>query len=415
MSRPTLQFQREVVERFKSVPEVQAIWLNEENEHPGWRGHRFTFLVDPLGPDLALEAAQLREIDPDFAWDFYAPGELEEETIVIARQKLWERGELKPVLQQAREAFMEIEKVVDVTCSPDIVETGGRAFVTVVARVGMGLPPPDLINAVAAATRELRKKTPEIAEVQVAPELNFPPTGIGVHDEDDPWLEVKGRVMQVVEPYRLVVAAWFLEPTSEGANPTVYVYGDEVPEEKLWDLGVGTQIVLNPTKDVPKAARCIFNPITRLMKAEAEGNKDEAERIRRTIAAAREKPTSVEELKELKELPPADRDNPRTHYTHCRWCGAVIPASTHPDHKNACYACDALQAATMIPTKCEEMPLVAMFMNPDGSLFFEFVGKPPVPGRLDLAPTRRYVVPATCCAEFPQNPMGRVGFKKVGD
>jgi hypothetical protein len=98
----------------------------------------------------------------------------------------------------------------------------------------------------------------------------------------------------------------------------------------------------------------------------------------------------------------------------CRWCRAKIEASRdpktmqrNPKYRPRCSACGALQDATTIPTKNEEMPLISLFVNPDRSAFLEFVFKPPEEMRLDQSQVWRYTIRPDACKEFGQHPMGR--------
>jgi hypothetical protein len=54
-------------------------------------------------------------------------------------------------------------------------------------------------------------------------------------------------------------------------------------------------------------------------------------------------------------------------------------------------------------------------VNPDKSLFVEFVHAPPVNGRWDLAKVWRYVVPAAQAEEFSSHPMGRAALPKTAE
>jgi hypothetical protein len=407
-------------ERFPN--EFLAVWRDEPSDEDGRRGLRYTIVMkaidDELEELLCATALDVRKEHPDFAWSFATPEGLAEDD--WPRVEVWRAtpggliearpstGELINALEAAQEAFADLDKVADVVAEPDVAVSGQPVAITVVMRVPMGAPPVALLQAV---DRRRKEFIPEHWEVQVAPELNFPPSGAAYEGDGD--LELKGMIMQFVEPYRLVEAAWFapapFKPITEADRmPRVYLLGEDDSEliSKLAQMDLKV-IVVKAISEVPRRAKCIFNQITRLMKAEAEGDAETCERIRRRIRAAAAAADPAKVARPLEALPPMKRHDPTTHFTHCRWCQTVIPASSNPTHKDACAECGAYQAATMIPLKKEDVPVMALFINPDNSLFLEFVGTPPVPGRLDLSRTRRYTIPASACEVFDQNPMGK--------
>ena len=283
--------------------------------------------------------------------------------------------------------------VVHIVCAPaDKIRPGEQCRVSLLLRLLGKNTPIDLLRVLDARATELRKLIPEIVQIQVAPELNFPPQGTS--DPDDPDLELKGEVMRIVEPFKLVVAAWFEAADPEYGTPaSVALYGEHDRRliDQLHEIGVRVRMVAKP-EQVPPSMTCIFNPITRLLKAQAEGDAAEVDRIREAMRA--------HEIVVAKVAPP-DQQVP------CRWCAAPIPASTSPAYAERCPSCSAIQNATTIQTKSKEMPLISVFVNPDRSLFVEFVFAPPEPNRFDLSEVWRYRVDPSLCEHFDAHPMGK--------
>ncbi len=392
-----------VVEAFKGL--VRAVWLDEKADEEGRRGNRYSFELPDMTPELETlltdAAMQVRETsDPDFAWNFFPEGKLDE----WPRVKLWQaldndmvrmpEVEDRPLVDVVRtcwEVYGDIDEVVAITSSPDFVRKGERAHASLVLRVPMGVPPMDLLRVI---DDRRRAHIDADWELQGAPELNFPPTSQDRPDEEA-WLELKGEIMRIVEPYRMVEAAWFHD--EGGARPHVYVYGenDARLDASLRAAKVVPLYVMK-LSEVPKEAGCLFNPLTRLLKAEAENDHEAASRIRAKIrgAAAKNQPRNL-------------RSDPSSHYVQCRWCRHEIPASTNPNYEERCPECRAVQSATTIPTKSKAMPLISIFVNPDGTSYVECVFAPDVPGRWDLAPVRRYTVPKEWAQEFATHPMGK--------
>jgi len=311
----------------------------------------------------------------------------------------------------ARAAFSDLPGVVRVTSAPIDANTGTKKtlHVTAVARIPVTEPPsPQLVAALAHCKRAHDPE--DLWIVQLAPELNFPPD---VDVADSPDAELISEAMRIIKPYRMVEAAWFEPcngdelPSGPYSSGTVYLFGedDDLLVQRLRRLNV---LVCGVSKlaHVPPTAVCIFNDITRMLVAQAEGDAATVKTIQQKIASAsaanREAAVSRSDLTTR-----SARSDLKTRLVPCRWCQALNPASTNPEHTDACPSCGAFQAATMIPLKKAAVPVLALFINPDSSLFLEFVGAPPAPGRLDLSETRRYTIPASACEIFDQNPMGK--------
>jgi hypothetical protein len=240
--------------------------------------------IAELGRPLQLE-------DPDFALNVWPEGGLDDHP----RVALWTEAGVVAIgtgTVNVRElvwrAFADVPEVVDVTCSPgDSVPRGTQCFVSAVLRCQMKPPPLELLKRVDDIATELRKSMPEIVEMQAAPELNYPPSGVRADDSGDGWLELKAEVMRVVEPYRFVIAAYFRAPDEDHSQPTVYVYGEDAPkllgELTALDGGILCVHAVMHWRDVPREARCIFNNVTRLIKAQALGETAEVERLRAAI------------------------------------------------------------------------------------------------------------------------------------
>lgn len=427
-------FNKKVVDKFRAIPGVQSIWLDSPGDESGRRGQRYT-IICPLAPDTSRPGTEqqlrdvadsLREENPEFAWNFLDV--LDD----WPRVALWKqatggmvepirKGEMIAVRDIVWRAMNSLPEVVEVTCSPaDMIAHGQRAFVTVVVRVDPGAAPLSLLREIDRRATELRKAIPEIVEMQAAPELNFVPSG--ADDENDPWLELKGEIMRAVEPHKLIVAVWFA--AIDGKYPKAWIYGEDesVAQRLQRENALGVDVVIvsitNPV-DVPREAKCIFNSITRMVKAQAEGNAAEYEyykdQLRAKVIAAPERRfgedqapfTPAPRISNIRDEPDKTintRGDASTHFVPCRWCGFSIPASSNPAYQDRCPNCGAIQPATQIPTKQKEMPYISIFVNPDNSAYFEFVFAPPQPGRLDLCKVLRCTLPGEF---FTQHPMGR--------
>jgi len=133
------------------------------------------------------------------------------------------------------------------------------------------------------------------------------------------------------------------------------------------------------------------------LKAQAEGNAKEVERIRSKMSGAADAIAQ-------KKAAGMTRGDAAGHMVPCRWCGFQIPASDNPAYNPTCPKCDAIQPATTIPTKQAAMPLISIFVNPDNTAFFEFVFAPPIQGRWDLSRVVRCTLQGSA---YEQHPMGK--------
>ena len=432
----------EVIAAFKVIPGVTAVYADAPSDEPGHRGHRYTITFTPRLADgarinkdaLDAAAASLRAADPEFAWNATAIG-LDD----FPRTQVWP-ARVFPlnaprevhVLQAARAAFEHIHEVVDVTCSPRTVVAAGEAvYMTVVLRALMDPQPVELLKAVDLIAWELRAEIPEVIEVQAAPELNYPPTAVQLADPNDPRrivtpadiLALMGAALRVLEAYSMVVAAWAL-PKGDVGRHSLFVYGEDDSRMlvELQRIGWAVVVVTNPVS-VPRGAKCLFNLVTRILKAQAEGDATKTkyftDLIRSSVGLGAGRLPGQQPLlqepaipaaRKLVTAPPgmtATRGDPSTHYVKCRWCAFRIPASDNPAYNETCPKCSAIQTATSLPTRGKTNPLVQFWLNPDGSAYFDCVGAPPIEGRWDLASVRRFTLPASAGVDFEQNPMGR--------
>jgi hypothetical protein len=420
----------EVVRQFSAIDDVVAIFKEAPSDEPGRRGERFAIVLRDTNDTEARQtvtaaAIAVREQSPDFAWDLYDHSEnIDAATHICIWSKPRHGGVITPiggetiaVRDLALRAMADLDGVVDVTCSPnEHIRRGEKCHVSVVVRTPLRAPDVNLLREVDRRATELRKAIPEIVEIQAAPELNFPPTSAKLDDPNDLYLELKAEIMRIVERYHFVVAAWFLPPARDNQasrdrrRPGVYIYGEDdarmIADLKKLDVAIAT---VSSPQAVPRDAKCLFNLVTRLVKAQAEGDAAAVERLKAQIMGG---PTEVvgPAVPNPRPLtaPPGmvpTRGDPASHYVGCRWCGFRIPASTNPAYSERCPQCSAIQSATTIPTKSKEMPLISIFVNPGGSVFFEFVFAPPEPGRFDLSKVWRLRFDGV--EEFDQHPMGK--------
>ena len=365
-----------------------------------------------------------------------------------------------PIQEIASEVLEQHPLVVGVTCDPDIAVAHDKVHMTAVLRLPYGADPEDqvivqlgqLLQEIVAKVEKRTDARPTFQlNFQAAPELNYPPTGIDT-DGEDPWLEVKGAVMRELEPHEGVVALWL-----EGEDNVAFVYcllldSDEVPRLSEIGIRLGMQfkgkefrwVLVGDVEDVPKDARCFFNPISRQLKAEAEEKGDDVEG---KILVPKEKLAPSQRLIDPSILPGrlADRWQPRRPSdpyrtrqqaykdellagvkdvarrkrglleagptTNCRWCDGVVARSDNEAYTGQCGWCGALLSATTIPTQNPKQPALQLWVNPDGSLWLDVLWPPKAPGRLDTSEVWRYEIGAALRQVFSENPMGMKGPK----
>lgn len=416
-------FNRRVVELYQSIDNLLVIYFDAPSDEPGKRGKRYTFVFENL-EDVEVTrldacAAELRAEEPEFAWNYLDDLNFMHDPSI--RTCIWERKlPTVPELSNAPldnirllrdlnaphinvrrflwDAVKDIDRVVAVTCSPaDVVPRGGAVNASIVVRMDMHAPDVEALREIDRRVTALRKTLPELVEAQAAPELNFPPTGAGETDQGFAWLDHIGEIMRVVEPFKMVVAVWFREPLAPRTPPQAFIYGEDAPALRrvLKETLDTDPIFVTDPFTVPKEAKCIFNPVTRLIKAQAEGDAEEVERQKKVIMGGRDPNAGPR---------PIPRAGAEGHFVPCRWCGFSIPASTNPAYQERCPNCSAIQSATTLPTKSVEAPLLSIFINPDNTAYFEFVYAPPIAGRWDLSKVTRCTVPGEF---FEQHPMGR--------
>lgn len=161
--------------------------------------------------------------------------------------------------------FEDLEEVVDVTVTD--------AHVTVILRSVF----PGSVTEIGRRMKAVKAPL-GIVEQQVAPELNFPPSIFNhLHGRV---LEQVGELMRLVEPDEAIVAAWIDVP--DVGVPTVFLFSEGahgITDAMIDQLGAKLGAAKTPSH-VPRRARCFFNPVTRLIKAQQEGNGARYEEIK---------------------------------------------------------------------------------------------------------------------------------------
>lgn len=454
----------QVVEAFASIAGMRSIWRGcTGSESVGTYSAEFD---QPAGADevrmarkaLVMAAAkQVRTTYPDFRMSVYRIQEDDQSldgayalnrfpnaTCVWRANVPWQ---VEAVVRAAFSALSDVVAIVPPSLddshsagAPEARLTDTDGFATLIARVPHDQVPEDLCKFVAEI--RTRRLLGMAWTIQVAPELNFPPQG--VRDVDNPDAGTVAHLCRVLLPVKSVEGIWCRRgQTAHGTKSyRFWVLSrneDDVPavsaaieEANAAHPGMASSFVWQPVASlvhVPKDAECVFNNVTRLLVAASEQDTDEVVRIRQRMglseadakAGVREgapalSPDNVPtvDLRGKREssapaLTPADAGMAarRGPFVRCRWCQVKVPASVSPDYQETCGSCGALLAATTIPTKSEAMPLISLFVNPDGTAYVELVFKPPKAGRWDLSPVRRYTVPAALAEHFTEHPMGR--------
>jgi len=348
------------------------------------------------------------------------------------------------IQQIAQKALEQHPLVVGVTCSPDIAVAGDTVNLTAVLRLPYGADPADmvlvqlgqLLHQIVGECEDAAGDHPKFeVRFQAAPELNYPPTGIDT-DDHDPWLEVKGAVMRELEPNKNVEALWH-----EARNGVGFIYclmkDPYVEAPDVVSIGIRMQmqhsdkplqwLLVGRVSDVPKAARCFFNPISRQLKAEALAKGDDVEGKILVPKAAQRIDNDLQQgiINARQKLPKGARFvRPRgsPHFkrtqlergglleagptTTCRWCDLDVARSDNPAYTGKCGWCDALLSATTIATKNEHQPALQLWVNPDGTLWLDVLWAPKAPGRLDTSETWRYEISSALRQVFDENPLG---------
>lgn len=241
----------------------------------------------------------------------------------------------------------------------------------------------------------VRKAKLPPCELICAPEDNYPPQGI---DADEPTDGLLGLSLRAFEPVTGVEALYVnhdVVPTkviirmapgsSDRAASTMGVVAAiEHIRKRLGENVDFEYMERDPQQSlhlqIPREASCFFNNITRRIKAEMEGEQRMAT--------------------EAKVAPGG--------FISCRWCDFKVPAPNHPAYKpdDPCPSCGAAQNPVTIQTRNRHIPRFDVYVNPDGSIYFEVVAAPPAGKSLAHARVSRYVVPAPT-EVFNAHPFGR--------
>lgn len=309
---------------------------------------------------------------------------------------------------QAEEIFGTIPACVAVRANPQARE------VVVLFRVPFdknGVP-----SGLGEQLIERKMHLPKGVTVLAAPEDNYPPLGVDAHR--DPVDGVKARAMQAMIPIQEVKAVYAREEAGEVVE--IIVRLDRPFDARLRDIVVETlaaTTLLNTNdrfvidvifqdasspmlyKRIPKAAQCIMNNVTRSLFRMALPP-DVQEAIQRSSGAANE----AERLRQ--RFGP-----PETRFVGCRWCDHPVPDVSNPAFSETCPVCSAIQGPVAIQTRMKTIPRMDIYLNPDGSLFFEIVHTPPAGKTFSDSKVIRYRVPAPE-AVFDKHPFGRRNPKK---
>lgn len=320
----------------------------------------------------------------------------------------------RSLVEGMRDAFSAFPEVVAV------VPGRGNSVTAVVRHATMRLSP-EHMQALSTQAAGFKAVWQDPCEIQLAPEINFPPQALQDDDPDDEGM-FKAELGQALMVDPGLTAAWVQIPHPFDAyEPKVarlwmLVDGplDTSPFRGWSHAGIKVQevqLVRSPL-GVPREAACLVNYVSRLIAAQQTGNAVAYGRVQAAIRhemSVRAAPKHASPgpnqvpLPHLRNL----RGQKETYFVHCRWCREITHASENPNYTERCIACNALQAATTIPTKSKEMPLISLFANPDDSLYVELVFKAPEPHRWDLSKVVRYVIPSELAERFDQHPLGR--------